>query len=66
MDELTLTSGIMYRIALKLCARTICFKTVRTDGVMVMKNEPVSGGITVEHLNTTQAAGVEKVIHSQL
>jgi hypothetical protein len=49
----------MYRIVLKLCAKSICFQTVNTDGVMVIANPPVTGGITVEHLNTTQTGSAE-------
>ena len=61
IDDLTLSPGIKYRVVLKLCAKTICFQTVNTDGVMVIANPPVTGGITVEHLNTTQTGGAEKV-----
>jgi hypothetical protein len=53
IDDLILSPGVMYRIVLKLCAKSICFQTVNTDGVMVIANPPVTGGITVEHLNTT-------------
>ena len=61
IDDLILSPGVMYRIVLKLCAKSICFQTVNTDGVMVIANPPVTGGITVEHLNTTQTGSAEKV-----
>jgi len=61
IDDLTLSPGIKYRVVLKLCAKTICFQTVNTDGVMIIANPPVTGGITVEHRNTTQTGGAEKV-----
>lgn len=61
IDDLTLDPGIKYRIVLKLCARTICFQTIHTDGVMVIANPPTAGDITIEHLNTTEGNGVEKV-----
>ena len=61
IDDLTLSLGIKYRVVLKLCAKTTCFQTVNTDGVMVIANPPVTGGITVEHQNTTQTGGAEKV-----
>ncbi|CAC5386466.1 unnamed protein product [Mytilus coruscus] len=64
IDDLTLNPGIKYRIVLKLCAKTICFSTISTDGVMVMTNSPVTGDITVEHLNTTQTGGDEKLMVS--
>ena len=61
IDDLILSPGVMYRIVLKLCAKSICFQTVNTDGVMVIANPPVTGGIIVEHLNTTQTGSAEKV-----
>ncbi|CAG2234222.1 unnamed protein product [Mytilus edulis] len=61
IDDLTLDPGIKYRIVLKLCARTICFQTIHTDGVMVIANPPTAGDITIEHLNTTEGNGVEKL-----
>ena len=51
----------MYRIVLKLCAKMICFQKISTDGVMVMTTPPTTGEITVEHLNTTETGGAEKV-----
>ncbi|CAC5360413.1 unnamed protein product [Mytilus coruscus] len=64
INDLTLDPGIKYRIVLKLCARTICFQTVHTDGVMVIANPPIAGDITIEHLNTTAGNGVEKLLVS--
>ncbi|XP_063415906.1 uncharacterized protein LOC134697555 [Mytilus trossulus] len=64
IDDLTLDPGIKYRIVLKLCARTICFQTIHTDGVMVIANPPTAGDITIEHLNTTEGNGVEKLLVS--
>ncbi|XP_052067298.1 uncharacterized protein LOC127706680 [Mytilus californianus] len=64
IDDLVLSPGMKYRIALTLCARTFCFSPVSTNGVMVMANPPVTGDITVEHLNTTVTGGVEKLIVS--
>ena len=61
IDDLSLSPGIAYRIALKLCAKNICFQTINTDGVLIMVNPPVTSGITVEHLNTTETGGNEKV-----
>ncbi|XP_076113973.1 uncharacterized protein LOC143082259 [Mytilus galloprovincialis] len=64
IDDLVLSPGIKYRLSLKLCARTFCFSPVSTDGVMVMANPPVTGDITVEHLNTTVTGGAEKLMIS--
>ncbi|CAC5386461.1 unnamed protein product [Mytilus coruscus] len=64
IDDLTLNPGIKYRIVLKLCAKTICFSPINTDGVMVLANSPITGDITVEHLNTTQTGGAEKLMVS--
>ncbi|CAG2233138.1 unnamed protein product [Mytilus edulis] len=64
IDDLTLNSGTKYRIVLKLCANTICFSTISTDGVMVMANVPVTGDITVNHLNTTVTGGMETLMVS--
>lgn len=61
IDDLTLSPGIKYRISLKLCAKTICFDPIKTNGVMVMANPPVSGSISINHLNTTETGGAEKV-----
>ncbi|CAC5360416.1 unnamed protein product [Mytilus coruscus] len=64
IDDLTLDPGIKYRVVLKLCARTICFQSIHTDGVMVIANPPTAGDITIEHLNTTEGNGVEKLLVS--
>ncbi|CAC5370733.1 unnamed protein product [Mytilus coruscus] len=64
IDDLTLNPGIKYRIVLKLCAKTICYSHISSDGVMVIANPPVTGDITVEHLNTTQTGGAEKLMVS--
>jgi hypothetical protein len=61
IDVLSLSPGIAYRIVLKLCAKNVCFQTINTDGVLIMVNPPVTSGITVEHLNTTETGGNEKV-----
>ena len=61
IDDLTLELGIMYRVVLKLCATTICFQPINTDGIMVMASPPVTGDLNVEHLNTTQTGAEEKV-----
>ena len=66
IDDLILSPGIMYRVVLKLCASTICFQTIKTDGVMVMANPPTKGSINVEHRNTTQTGGAEKVYCSYI
>lgn len=61
VDDLTLSPGFMYRVVLKLCANTICFQTISTDGVMVMSSPPATGAITLQHLNVTVGGGTEKV-----
>ena len=61
IDDLTLSPGTMYRVVLRLCARTICFQSIHTDGVMVIAKPPTTGGINVEHRNITEGGGTEKV-----
>ncbi|XP_071123173.1 uncharacterized protein [Mytilus edulis] len=62
VDDLTLSPGFMYRVVLKLCANTICFQTISTDGVMVMSSPPATGAITLQHLNVTVGGGTEKLL----
>jgi hypothetical protein len=61
IDDLTLSPGTVYRVVLRLCARTICFQSIHTDGVMVIAKPPTTGGINVEHRNITEGGGTEKV-----
>ena len=61
IDDLALSPGTMYRVVLRLCARTICFQSIHTDGVMVIAKPPTTGGINVEHRNITEGGGTEKV-----
>ncbi|CAG2247188.1 unnamed protein product [Mytilus edulis] len=64
INDLTLNPGVKYRVVLKLCAKTICFSNISTDGVTVIANPPVTGDVTVEHFNSTQTNGDEKLMVS--
>ncbi|XP_076085327.1 uncharacterized protein LOC143056126 [Mytilus galloprovincialis] len=64
IDDLTLNPGVKYRVVLKLCAETICFSNISTDGVTVIANPPVTGDVTVEHFNSKQTNGDEKLMVS--
>jgi len=48
-NELTLLPGYKYRITLRLCAKETCFKSVSTDGIMIISSPLKTGSLTLEH-----------------
>ncbi|XP_061189002.1 uncharacterized protein LOC133197151 [Saccostrea echinata] len=54
---LNLSPGRMYRSSVKFCARLHCFNPVNSNGVTILANNPVTGGLTLNH----QGSGSETV-----
>ncbi|KAK3589056.1 hypothetical protein CHS0354_008706 [Potamilus streckersoni] len=46
-SELILQAGKTYRVAIELCADQFCYQPIFSDGVTVIPNPPITGGIDV-------------------
>ncbi|XP_071153805.1 uncharacterized protein [Mytilus edulis] len=47
IGNLNLEPGLTYRIKVKLCGDDICFPVIYSNGVTVLNNKPVAGGLSV-------------------
>ncbi|KAK3101903.1 hypothetical protein FSP39_007221, partial [Pinctada imbricata] len=62
VTDLNLSPGKSYRFKIKICAISTCYSTLTSDGVTILPSSPITGQITIEHLNLTQGAGTEQII----
>ncbi|XP_076085163.1 uncharacterized protein LOC143055975 isoform X1 [Mytilus galloprovincialis] len=55
-SDLLLDPGRTYRLSVKFCADQVCFPALKTSGVTIIPNKPVTGPISIDythHTNTT-------------
>lgn len=62
--ELTFEPGRTYRLSVKFCADKVCFPAVKTSGVTIIPNKPVTGPISIEYTNHTN--NTDKVLFFSL
>ncbi|XP_076086914.1 uncharacterized protein LOC143057491 [Mytilus galloprovincialis] len=50
---LSLEPGRTYRLSLKFCAGDVCFPAIKTSGVTIIPNKPVTGPISIDYTHHT-------------
>lgn len=49
-----MTSGRTYRLSVTFCADNVCFPSLKTSGVTIIPNKPVTGLISIDYTNHTE------------
>ncbi|XP_061176007.1 uncharacterized protein LOC133184958 [Saccostrea echinata] len=62
VNGLLLDPGKLYRFVLKPCAREICFLPINSNGIMILANPPIAGGMKVAHENSSATEKLDVVM----
>lgn len=54
-SDLLLDPGRTYRLSVKFCADQVCFPALKTSGVTIIPNKPVTGPISVDYTHHTNS-----------